>query len=446
MLAGFLLVSSTPGDWLGKVPRSGLEDETLVVRSERVIVRPGEEIENGSILVERGVIVAVGKDLEVPDGARILQGEVACAGFVDPWSSLGIDPESVGDLATTPAARTVDALNPWLWPHSRREALQGGVTALRVQAGRAASFGGIGAVVHTDESSAAVLLDDACIAGSLGVSRAGRELDVFDRVAEVDRLIGALDKGRRYRESQVEYRHELEEWEKAIAEKTAELEKDFKKAKKDREKEEKEAEEKGKEFKEKKYKEDKKPREPRHDPDDEALARVTEGEIPLVIEVHRASEIRRLLSKTEPFDRLRLVIAGGTEALGFAEELVERRIPVILWPVPMGDPRSDEYAAHDLALAGELARAGVTVLIGSGGGPHARELRLLASLAVGHGMPPEDALEAITEAPARVFDLGRRIGTLERGRSADVLVFDGDPLDTSASLRFVVSRGRVVIE
>jgi imidazolonepropionase-like amidohydrolase len=290
------------------------------------------------------------------------------------------------------------------------------------------------------------VLEDACLGGSIGVSRAGRAPDVFDRIAEVDRLVGALDKGRRYGESKLEYRNELEKWNKGVLDKTAELEKDFKKAKKDREKEEKDSKEKGKELQEKKYKEDKKPRKVRFDADDEVMARAVDGEIPLVVEVHRASEIRRLLEKTASYDRLRLVIAGATEATSFADELVERRIPVILWPTPMGSPRADEYQAHDPALPGELARAGVQVLIGSGGGSESRELRFIAALAVGHGMEREAALAAITTLPAQVFDAASRLGVLERGRSADVLVFDGDPLDTSANLRFVISRGEVVVQ
>jgi imidazolonepropionase-like amidohydrolase len=129
-----------------------------------------------------------------------------------------------------------------------------------------------------------------------------------------------------------------------------------------------------------------------------------------------------------------------------AEELVEREIPVIVWPAPLGAGRGDEYEAHDPALAGELDRAGVRVLIGSGGRRDARELRFLAALAVGHGMEREAALAAITTAPAQVFDSGRELGTLAPGRSADVLVFDGDPLDTSAALRFVIARGEVVVQ
>jgi len=457
MLAGLFLSLSTsvptswpsPGDFLGPVrlPRAADDEPLLAVRAGRVIVRPGEEIENGVVLIERGIVLAVGKDVPIPEGARVLEGKVACAGFVDAWSSLGLDPVSVYDPNVTPSSRTLDALDPWQQPQERVEALRGGVTSARVQVGRASIFAGLGALVYTDErSTPAVLLEDACLAGSIGLARGGRVPDVFDRVAEVDRLIGALDKARRYRESQVEFRDELKTWLEGVAKKVTELEKDFKKAKKDREKEEKDAKDKGKEFKEKKFKEDKKPRAVRFDPDDEAIARAVEGEVPLVVEVHRASEIRRLLDKTEPFDRLRLVIAGATEARSFAEELAERDIAVIVWPTPMGTWRADEYQAHDLALAGELARAGVRVLIGSGGGSDARELRFLAALAVGHGMDAADALAAITSAPARVFDAAQRVGTLERGRSADVLVFDGDPLDTGAPLRFVIARGRLVVQ
>lgn len=447
MLAGLFLSLPTASELRVYAVQSPAPGQAVAIRAQRVIVRPGEELSNGTILIERGVISAIGTDVPIPEGARVIEGAVACSGFVDPWSSLGLDPASAGELAPTAATRTTDALDPWYLPEWRREALQAGVTAARLQLGRSAPMAGIGALVHTDEGAKpAVVLEDACLAGSVGLSRGGRAPDVFDRIAEVDRLVGALEKGRRYRESEVSFKKELADWLAAIAEKVIELEKDFKKAKKDREKEQGEAKEKGKEFKEEKYKEDKKPRKVRPDPDDDAMARAVEGEIPLVVEVHRASEIRRLLEKTEPFDRLRLVIAGGTEALAFAEELVERSIPVLLWPTPMGSNRPDEYRDHDPALAGELARAGVRVLIGSGGGDEARELRFLAALAVGHGMEREAALAAITTLPAQVFDVADQLGALALGRSGDVLVFDGDPLDTSALLRFVVSRGQVVLQ
>ncbi len=421
------------------------DNESLWVQAEQVIVRPGVELENAAILVERGRIIAVGSDVPRPPNARELRGKVACAGFVDPWSSLGLDPGSLNDLGTTAATRTVDGLDPWLIPEERDEALRGGVTTVRVQVGGSAQVGGLGAVIRTDPApSLEVILDDACLAATVAITRGGRELDVFDRVEEVDRLVGQIERGKRYREEAIEYRYDLEEWEKAIEEKKKELEEDFKKAKKDREKELEEAEEKGKEFKEERYKEDKKPKRPKYDPDAETFARAADGELPLVVEVHRLPELRGLLEKTGSIDRLRLIVAGATEALELAEELAERSIPIILWPAPLGSGARGEWRWHDLELAGELDRAGIEVLIGSGGGPHARDLRLLAALAVGHGLDRESALHAITTGPAEAFDVGERVGSLERGKAADILLFDGDPLDTNSELLHVVSEGRVI--
>jgi len=443
MLAGLLPCLATA---LAVLPAPPSEDPPVLIRAERVILRPGQELTNASLWIEGGVIVAIGTDLPAPEGARVIEGRVVCAGFVDAWSSLGLDPASAEDTGLAAGARTLDAVDPFHLTEERLEALRAGVTAARVQAGRTAPLGGIGALVRSREDfEAAVVLEDACLASAIGITR-GRPADPFDRLSEIDRLIGALDKGRKYRENRSKYDKDLAAWQKAIDEKLVQLEKDFKKAKKDREKEEKEAKEKGKEFKEKSYKEDKKPKPVRPDPDDETLARAVDGELSLVVEVHRVAEIRRLLEKTSAFPRLRLVLAGATEVLPFAEELAERSIPVILWPVPLGAARPDEYEQHDLALAGELARAGVRVAFGSGGQRAARELRNLAALAVAHGMDREAALAAVTSVPAELFDVSARLGTLAPGLSADVLVLDGDPLDTSARLRFVLSGGRVVVQ
>ena len=449
MLASWLvlsLLSVSVGPPAGSADDESASEGTLWIRAERVIVRPGVELENAAILIRDGVIVRVGQDVEAPEGVRRIEGAVACAGFVDGWSSLELDPGSASDTETTAGTLSADAVDPYSRRHEREEALRGGVTAERVQAGRSSAIGGVGAVLHTDPADdAAILLEDACVAASIGITRKGRVLDVFERVDEIERLIGQIEKGRSQRESEVEYRHDLEEWEKAIAEKRKELEDDFKKAKKKRDKEVKEAEEEGKELKEKKYKEDKKPKRPRYDPDVAVMARVAEGELPLVVEAHRVPELRGLLEKSENFKRLRLIVAGATESAHLAEELAERDIPVLLWPTPEAGGKS-EYMEHDLALAGELDRAGVEVLLGSGGGPDARDLRLLAALAIGHGLDADAALHAITLGPARAFDVADQVGSLERGKNGDVLVFDGDPLDTTSHLRFVVTAGRVAFE
>jgi imidazolonepropionase-like amidohydrolase len=418
--------------------------EPLVVRGERVVVRPGEVLENAAVLIESGRIVAVGAGLETPEGAREISGRVVCAGFVDPWSTFGLDSGSVEDERTTLSTRTLDGLEPDVDPGLREELFRAGVTAFRLQAGASAREAGVGALVRNHpDAGAAVLLEDCCVAVSVGITRAGKGVDLFDRISEVDKVVGAIADGLNYVEDVNEYKYELADWEKAIAEKEAELEKDFKKAKKDREKDEKEAEEKGKEYKPKRYKEDKKPREPRYDPEKEVMGRVATGELPLVVQAHRAAELRNLLEGTERFDRLRLIVAGGTEAMAVADQLVERDVPVIVWPQLLGVGRADELAEADLALAGQLEEAGVTVLLGSNGA--SRDLPLLAALAVGHGLERQAAFEALTLGAARALDVGDRIGSIEQGKDADLLVLDGEPLASTTRVQFVISAGDVVV-
>jgi imidazolonepropionase-like amidohydrolase len=433
------------------------------------VLRPGEVLENASVLVRDGRIVRVGTDIALPEGATELKGSVVCASFIDPWSALGVEPNVLADRSLDQAVRTADALDLYGFDHLRGEALRAGVTSVRLQGGWQGASCGLGAVVRLDptldEPERVVLLDDSNLAMSVGLSvdqgstfqrlpdgsfqilSGDRPVDVFDRVSAVERVVSNIETGRAYRRAEVEYKYELEEWQKAIAKKTEELEKDFKKAKKDRDKKVKEAEEKGKEHKDSSYKEDKKPRKPKFDENKATLARVAEGEIPLVVEVHRAAEIRNLLEGTEQFERLRLVVAGGSEALHCAEELAERNIPVIVWPSLRGSDKQDEFSGDDLSLAASLAKAGVQVLLGTGGrsASATRDLPLLAELAVGHGLDRQAAFEALTLAVARTFDLADRLGSVEIGKEADLLVLDGMPLEPNTTIQYVLCGGRLAI-
>lgn len=424
---------------------------TLLVRGEKVYVRPGRVIENGAVLIQDGVVINVGRELQAPEGARVVEGKVVCAGFIDAWSNFALEDNALNDDRVGAATRASDAIDPYIDVRLEEQLLSAGITAYRAQPSLGARAGGVGAVIRVHPQKLvehSLVLGDASVAGGIGLRRDGRATDVFDRVAEVDRWIGAVSEGLSYLQDKNEYTHELAEWEKKIAEKQKELDDGFKKAKKDREKAQSDAKEKGSEFKEKEYKEDKKPKAPRFDADKEVLARVAAGEIPLVIEVHRALEIRNLLEGTAKFDRLRLVLAGASEALTCAEELKARRVPVIVWPRPVAGSAVDERDSARLSLAAALDAAGVEVLFGSGAdtGLGSRDLPLLAALAIGHGMPAESALAALTTRPARVFDVGDKLGSLEVGREADVLVLSGEPFAGTTQVRFVISGGDVVVE
>lgn len=444
------------------------EDVPLLIRAKRVIVAPGRELQGGAVLVRGGRIEQVGQGIAAPEGALEIEGDTVCAAFVDPWSALGLSLGVLTEAAPTASMRALDGFDPYAFEHIRQAALRAGVTTVRLQGAYREPVGGLSALVRVAPAlarSESVLWEAGALGMSIGLSRpssgqfemmpdgnwafmsGSRTMDPFDRLDQVERVGASLESGRGYLLDQVEYKHELEAWQKAIAEKEKELDKEFKKAKKDREKEQKDAKDKGKEFKEKSYKEDRKPKAPRYDEDREALARVVNGELPLVVEVHRTAEIRRLLEVTEPFDRVRLLIAGGTEAASCAAELAERRIPVIVWPSLRGTGDDDEYKGSGLSLAAELSAAGVQVLFGSGGREQAvtRDLPLLVAVAISHGFDSAKAFEAMTVGAARAFDLDRRIGTVEPGKEAELIVLSGEPLATTSRVTHVVSAGRLVL-
>lgn len=194
----------------------------LVVRAEKLYVRPGRVIEHGAVLIERGVIVAVGRELVAPEGARVIEGAVVCPGFVDAWSSFALEPRAAGDERVNPATLATDAVDPYVDPRLERALLEAGVTSYRLQPADSSRSAGTGAVIRLHPSRRAdqtVVLADCCIEFGLGIAREGRPIDVFERVSDVDRVVGAIAEGRAYLEERNEYRHELEEWQKKIAEK-----------------------------------------------------------------------------------------------------------------------------------------------------------------------------------------------------------------------------------
>ena len=441
--------------------------ETLFIKAERVIVRPDEELVDAAVLVRDGRIVAVGQGLVAPEGARQISGKVVCAAFLDAWVGIEESTEPNFDPSASAATRAVDAIDAYVAEHDREQALRAGVTCARVQTSVNAKLAGVGAVIRLAPSLPAgerVLLAESDISMSVGLSSSSsalsveddqavmrfgepRRMDPFDRVAELDRVLGAVENGKNYLQSKVEYQHEHEAWKKKIAEKEAELEKDAKKAKKDREKEMKDAEEKKKEFKEKKYTEDKEPQPPRYNEDNEVLARVADGDLPLIVQAHRSSEIRGLLDGLRKHDRVRLILAGATEASAVAHELADREVTVLLRPSLRGRGVADELEGSDLALAARLDADGVTVLVGSAGiGANAsRDLPLLAAICAGNGLSNAKAFDAVTLAAARALDVSDRIGSVERGKDAELLVLDGDPLALTSNVQYVISSGRVVV-
>jgi len=174
----------------------------------------------------------------------------------------------------------------------------------------------------------------------------------------------------------------------------------------------------------------------------EALQPVLAGRMPLAVEAHRASDIQTVLRIGREYG-LKLVIVGGTEAWMVASDLAQARVPVLV-KVLNNLPGSFESLGATYENAARLRRAGVQVAITSGETFKAYNIRQEAGNAVAYGLPWDEALRAVTLAPAQIFGVSDRYGSLEAGKVADVVVWDGDPLELLTRVSHVIIRGREV--
>lgn len=178
----------------------------------------------------------------------------------------------------------------------------------------------------------------------------------------------------------------------------------------------------------------------------EMLARVLNREVPALITANRTSEILAALRLQEEFG-FDLVLDGAAESYLVMDEIRRAGVPVILHPtmVRLGG----ETAAATLETASKLRQAGITVALQSGFEGYVPKTRVVlfeAAVAAANGLSMEDALRTITIDAARVIGQDRRVGSLERGKDGDVVVFDGDPFEYTSHVCAVVIDGRVVSE
>ncbi|MCH8347195.1 MAG: amidohydrolase family protein [Proteobacteria bacterium] len=181
--------------------------------------------------------------------------------------------------------------------------------------------------------------------------------------------------------------------------------------------------------------------------DKAALARVVTGEVPLYINENKASNILQLLALRDEFPDIRLIILGAAEGWIVADELAAANVPVVIAPTSNLPGSGFDSLGATLYNAGRLEAAGVTVAIVNGGFSSAHNARLLnqdAGNAVAHGMSWNGAFEAITINPAKIFGIDEDFGSLEAGKDADVVVWDGDPLEVMSSPDHVFIMGKEV--
>lgn len=175
----------------------------------------------------------------------------------------------------------------------------------------------------------------------------------------------------------------------------------------------------------------------------EALRPVVTAEIPVFL---HAEDVRQIRSSVEwALGRgLRPIIVGGREAPEVAEFLAERKVPVIYGPIHRLPSRRDEAVEAPFAGPAKLQAAGVKFSIGAFDTSNVRNLPYHAATAAAHGLSPEAALRSITLSPAEILGVDSDYGSLRTGKSATLIITDGDPLEMATQVEAMWIDGRRV--
>ncbi len=380
--------------------------QTIAITGGKVYPVSGPPIENGTVIISNGKITAVGVNVPIPAGAQRIDagGKIVTPGFVNSSTQLGVQEVSAVNDTRDMSARGRDniaaAFTVWegLNPNSvmLAPARQEGITSFVVipTGGLVAGQAALADVVPGTTTNMIIRAPVAMVAEvgnplSVGLSSRGEIIVKLRELLEDTKF----------------FRTHRDAFDRAQSRPFAASRLDL-----------------------------------------QAMIPVIEGRLPLLITVDRASDIDAAMRLAHDYN-VKLMIGGGAEAWMMADKLAAARIPVLTGAmnnIPAGFAALGQRQEN----AGLLRKAGVQVaLIGNAGGGdeeafNVRNLKQEAGNAVSYGMTWDDALRAVTLAPAEFFGAADRIGSLQLGREGNVVVWSGDPFEFTTRAEHVFVRGR----
>ncbi len=384
---------------------------TFAITGAHVVPVTAPAFDGGAVVVEDGKITAIGPDVTPPDGVPVVDaaGAWLVPGFVEAHGHVGIHEEANGEAGndtnemTGPnmaGVRAIDAVD--IQDEGFRDALAGGVTSIVVKPGSGNPIGGQTVAIKTwggrtiDEQ---LISDAVSVKSALGENPkrvyGGKGQTPSTRLGVAKIIRDAFVEAQNYRAAR-----------DAAAAKGEPFARDLTK---------------------------------------ETLVRVLDGELAWDQHTHRHDDIATAIRLAEEFG-YRLVVNHGTEAHKIADVLAEKGIPVIYGPLFTSRSKV-ELRDRGIPNLATIAAAGVRAAITTDA-PVVPINMLVdqATAAVKEGLPWQTALEALTVNPAEILGFGDRVGRLEVGRDADLVLWDGDPLAATSRATRVWIEGAQVFE
>ncbi len=398
------------------VAAAGLAAETpsvYLIKNATIHPVTGPAVMGGDLLVEGGKIKAVGKGLQAPPGAEILDaaGLAVYPGFIDAFTHYGL--AEIGAISATvdyremgkenPEARVAWAINP-ASVHFGTGRTTGTTTALVTPAG--GTFPGLSALVKMDGWTLPEMLVREPATSLINfpmTPRPPKEGAAVQQEAKADVTSKLVQKIKDYLK---EARRYLEMKKLAATNPAVPA--------------------------------------PAPNPKYEALAPVLDGTLPVIISVEKAKDIE-LAIKFAKDEKLKAIFRGCAQGYKVAAKIKEAGIPVIIDSLYTSPSEPEDGYDGPYRNVVELAKAGVTICFSSGEDPTAgKDLPYHAAKAVAFGLDREEAIRALTVNPARVFGLEAQLGSLEAGKDADFFLTTGDPLDAKSEVKLMFINGRKI--
>jgi hypothetical protein len=391
-------------------------DETIFIRNARIVPVVGPTIENGCLLIEKGKILAIGQSLTAPAGAETIdaQGLSAYPGLIAVMTAVGItgypgagdDTNEIG--VSTPHMDPFDALNPE--DECIEVARLGGVTTVMTAAGTRNVINGKAIVLNLDGNLAEemVIKRDAAQIFNLSARQQGKYPVTLPGVIAFVR--DKLNQTKRYLERK-ESRRKGEAAKEEIP---------------------------GSQMTGEGYL--------AASPELEALIPVIKREIPALFITSNEVMIRDALLLIQEFNLKGILYATG-DVLKFVDRLKQEKIPVIWagttriperWePFDLNYRTATVLASKDLAFTFDQLGWGL-------GNRNVRNLPVPATISVAHGLSEEEAVRAMTIHPANLLGVGQQVGSLEPGKTANVVLWRGSPVQLSSRVEKLIINGRTI--
>jgi len=356
----------------------------------------------GSILIEDGKIVDIGRDIDIPSEAEIIdvEGKTIIPGLIEAHCHTGIHEEGEGWQGNdtnemydpiTPHLRALDGINPD--DIGLKEAVKAGITTVNVTPGSANPIGGQAVALKTAGSK---IVDELVLKEPTGMKMAFGENP--KRVyKEQDKLPSTrIGTAGLLRKTFSEVKNHMEDDDSE-----------------------------------------------NNDFELEALEPVLKKELVARIHAHRADDMISAIRIAEEFD-FDLVLEHATEGHEIVDYLAEKDVPTVVGPC-LSSKSKRENVARTFETPAILADKGVKVaLMTDSPVIPTKYLNLMAAYSVKEGMSEEEALRAITINPAEICGIDHRVGSLEEGKDADIVVLDGDPLEIKSRVEKVFIEGEKI--